>query len=31
MPNPAKPIGLQLLHGNKNHRTKDEIEKRLKK
>ncbi|AAK79859.1 P27 family predicted phage terminase small subunit [Clostridium acetobutylicum] len=30
MPNPAKPIGLQLLHGNKNHRTKDEIEKRLK-
>ena len=30
MPNPAKSIGLQLLHGNKNHRTKKEIEQRSK-
>lgn len=30
MPTPAKSIKLQLLHGNENHRTKDEIEKRLK-
>lgn len=30
MPNPAKSIKLQLLDGNKNHRTKKEIEKRVK-
>ncbi|ABQ23669.1 hypothetical protein CKR_P44 (plasmid) [Clostridium kluyveri NBRC 12016] len=30
MPTPAKSIKLQLLNGNKNHRTKKEIEKRVK-
>ncbi len=30
MPTPAKSIKLQLLNGNKNHRTKDEIEKRIR-
>ncbi|PNP87445.1 terminase [Listeria newyorkensis] len=30
MPTPAKSIGLQLIDGNKNHRTKEEIDKRIK-
>ncbi|UTH13303.1 phage terminase small subunit P27 family [Macrococcus equipercicus] len=30
MGNQAIPIGLQLIHGNKNRRTKDEIERRQK-
>ncbi|MBC1615318.1 phage terminase small subunit P27 family [Listeria booriae] len=30
MPTPAKSIRLQIVDGNKNHRTKDEIEKRMK-
>lgn len=30
MGNQAQPIDLQLIHGNKNRRTKAEIEKRKK-